>query len=112
MMNVSSGAAAGGPLIGKYERPLRCPMDNGKCSFLPDLCFQEVKSYDPNGAPNGSVKESCYVCVPSFNVKAPDGTVEYRYYVDIESYLYACGLVRTCARVLLCACVRHEFLIP
>jgi len=78
VMNVSSGAAAGGPLIGKYERPLRCPMDGGKCSFLPDLCFQEVKSYDPNGAPNGSVKESCYVCVPTFNVKAPDGTVEYR----------------------------------
>jgi len=37
-----------------------------------------VEAYDANKAPNGSVVETCWYFVPGFDIKAPDGTVEYK----------------------------------
>jgi hypothetical protein len=72
-MNLSEGAEAGGAPIAKYSRPLRCATGPGKC-----CCYQEMAMFDVSGVPAGSTVETCYCCVPQFNVIKPNGTVEYK----------------------------------
>lgn len=72
--NVSSGGAAGGPQIAKFVRPCRFGAGPAKC-----CCYQEVEVQDPaSGQSAGTVVEQCWYCVPMFDIKRPDGTVEYR----------------------------------
>jgi len=71
-MNVTQGNQAGGALVASYDRPLRCPM--GGCK---PCCYQEVY-LGSEAVPQGSVVETCYFCVPEFNVVRPDGVIEYR----------------------------------
>ena len=40
-------------------------------------CYQELLSNGPGG-PNGTVVETCWYCVPQFDVKRPDGTTEWK----------------------------------
>ena len=72
-MNLSEGAEAGGALVARYDRPLRCAHGPAKC-----CCYQEIATLDAAGAPAGRTVETCYCCVPQFHVEKPDGTVEYK----------------------------------
>lgn len=54
------------------HRPLRCPICCCKC-----CCYQEA-TVTSGGQVLGSMKEDCFVCVPSFQVNAPDGSPIYK----------------------------------
>jgi len=74
-MNQGTSMSGTDPLL-QFERPCRCPMACGKC-----CCYQEVEifSADSNGnakTPLGHVTESCWFCVPSFNMYDETGRKE------------------------------------
>ncbi|KAI2491997.1 phospholipid scramblase [Fragilaria crotonensis] len=54
------------------DRPFRCPFFCCKC------CCYQVATVASGGQELGRVKEDCFVCVPSFKVMAPDGTLIYK----------------------------------
>ncbi|KAI2492000.1 phospholipid scramblase [Fragilaria crotonensis] len=54
------------------DRPFRCPYFCCKC-----CCYQEA-TVTSGGQELGSMKEDCFLFVPSFKVKTPDGTPIYK----------------------------------
>lgn len=53
------------------ERPLACCLGSCKC------CCYQTASFSSGGTMVGSVKEKCYYCVPSFDVKDASGAPLY-----------------------------------
>eukprot|EP00287_Rhodomonas_sp_CCMP768_P003522 CAMPEP_0196732952 /NCGR_PEP_ID=MMETSP1091-20130531/12197_1 /TAXON_ID=302021 /ORGANISM="Rhodomonas sp., Strain CCMP768" /LENGTH=257 /DNA_ID=CAMNT_0042076287 /DNA_START=59 /DNA_END=832 /DNA_ORIENTATION=- len=62
-----------GPLMARFYRPLRCAAAPCKC-----CCFQELQVRDAQGNEAGATVETCYNCVPQYNILRPDGSVEYK----------------------------------
>jgi len=62
-----------GPVVARYYRPFRCAHGACKC-----CCYQEMETRDSEGRPAGSTVETCYFCVPQYNVQRADGSVEYK----------------------------------
>lgn len=94
-MNMSVGSIAGGAAVAKYERPTRCHAGNCKC-----CCFQEILAFD--GVSHyqiGSVKETCYFCVPQYDVK--DASGETKYHIAMPTCFYCLPYVcaEGCCRV-------------
>ncbi|KAI2492002.1 phospholipid scramblase [Fragilaria crotonensis] len=53
------------------DRPFRCSFGSCKC-----CCYQEA-TVTSGGQELGSMKEDCFLCVPSFKIMAPDGNPIY-----------------------------------
>ena len=102
-ISLTDGAVAGGQLVAKYSRPLRCSASPAKC-----CCYQEMETFDASGSSAGKTIETCYCCVPQFNVIRPDGTIEYKL-----SQPTCCGdmLVNCCAEGI-CNCRIPFYIFP
>ena len=90
-----SGKDKNGIQIGKFQRPFRCMMANCKC-----CCYQEISAVNSSGVKMGSVKENCWLCVPSFDVKDADNKAVY-----LLKYPTCCmGLCINCCAEGCCNC--------
>jgi hypothetical protein len=70
-INLSKDESPGGDKIASFERHLACPLHPFKI-----CCYQQVDIFK-DGVADGSVKEGCYCCVPTFKVFQSDGTHQY-----------------------------------
>jgi hypothetical protein len=78
-MTMSSGPTAGGVPIATYERPLRCAAQNCKC-----CCYQEIFVNDAaTGQRLGSVTETFYICVPTFQMKDAQENVSHLIHLPV-----------------------------
>jgi hypothetical protein len=71
-INLWSGKDNTGSQLGKFVRPLRCQLGSLKC-----CCYQEIQAENSSGSKLGSVKERCWCCVPSFDVKDANDQQKY-----------------------------------
>lgn len=98
-MTMSVGAEPGGAVVAVYERPLACHVGACKC-----CCFQEIFVNDgATGGQVGSVKESCWMCIPQFNV-----------YDNARQMLYAIHMPTCCGCLPNCCaegCCRVPFYV-
>ena len=86
-MTMSVGAEPGGAVVAVYDRPLSCPVGNCKC-----CCFQTVNVHDgATGSMVGQVKETCWICVPQFNVYNNAQQQQYAIHMPI-----CCGCLPNC----------------
>lgn len=71
-ITASEGGVSGGKTHSFHERALACPLMNLKC-----CCFQRLEAKDHNGIFLGAVEETCWMCVPTFQVVKQDLEVQY-----------------------------------
>merc|ERR1711907_460121 len=95
------------PLL-EFHRPFKCPMGCAKC-----CCYQEVDvfSADEIGEAKthlGSIKETCWFCVPMFKVLRADDSPEYEIHQPT-----CCGgcCVNCCAQGCCCCSCRIPFYV-
>lgn len=83
-VNFSSGATTTGPLVAIYRRPLKCVPGICKC-----CCYQEIMAFDGAfNTPIGSISETCYFCVPQYNVKNQSNDI--RYHIAVPTCFICC----------------------
>jgi hypothetical protein len=67
-MDLWSGKDKTGSQIGKFVRPFRCPIGNCKL-----CCKQEIIAQTASGSKLGSVRETCWICLPTFDIMDAQG---------------------------------------
>jgi hypothetical protein len=101
-INLSKGEGPGGDKIASFERTLACPL--APCKLC---CYQQVDIFKA-GVADGSVKEGCYCCVPSFKVLQTDGTHQY----DIHQPTCCGGMCVDCCAEGCCSCRIPFYIYP
>lgn len=94
-ITVTNGDRKGGPLIATFTRPCACAMACFKC-----CCFQEVRAKNDKGEHLGSTTETCWICVPNFEIRKPDGSKEY----TLRQSTCCGGLCVNCCAKGCCSC--------
>jgi len=78
-MTLSEGAVKGGKPIATYHRPFACPLGSFKC-----CCYQSIEvANGETNVPLGTVKETCYSCVPEFDVRNETGVITHFIHMPI-----------------------------
>jgi hypothetical protein len=72
-MTLSHGDRAGGAIIATFKRPFACAAAPCKC-----CCFQQIQAKSATGVDLGKTVETCWYCVPNFEIRKPDGSKEFR----------------------------------